>query len=182
MAQERLVLDEDRHGLFRIFWYLPDEDDLGACLGDYLLPQQPCEDAEHRIATESAKALNTGELDTDGLYWYTRSAASKALAAAKAALDDSSIGKALAGVGQASLGSRVESAEGVEAVSWVKCSDRQPTGDFKCWVVKKTKTVLICRFNPNCWCWDDEDGDDFAFDVNEISHWQPYLVPAPPKE
>jgi hypothetical protein len=86
MAQERLVLDEDRHGLFRIFWYLPDEDDLGACLGDYLLPRQPCEDAEHRLATESAKALNTGELDTVGLYWYTRSAASKALAAAKAAL------------------------------------------------------------------------------------------------
>lgn len=52
MAQYRLVLDEDRHGLFRIFWYIPEYGDLGACLGD----------------------------------WYTRSGASKALAAAKAAL------------------------------------------------------------------------------------------------
>ncbi len=86
MAQYRLVLDEDRHGLFRIHWYIPEDGDLGACLGDYLLPPQLCEDAEHRIATESAKALNTGELDTVGLYWYTRSGASKALAAAKAAL------------------------------------------------------------------------------------------------
>ena len=88
MAQERLVLDEDRHGLFRIFWYFPDEGDTGACLGDYLLSPSASrqDDTEHRIATESAKALNTGELDSDGLYWYTRSAASKALAAAKAAL------------------------------------------------------------------------------------------------
>lgn len=97
MAQYRLVLDEDRHGLFRIHWYIPEDGvtsaqsawykfNLGACLGDYLLPPQLCEDAEHRIATESAKALNTGELDTVGLYWYTRSGASKALAAAKAAL------------------------------------------------------------------------------------------------
>lgn len=86
MAQYRLVLDEDRHGLFRIHWYIPEDGDLGACLGDYRLNATSDEDTEHRAATEGAIALNTGELDADGLYWYTRSAASKALTAAKAAL------------------------------------------------------------------------------------------------
>jgi hypothetical protein len=57
-----------------------------ACLGDYLLSPTTGEDTEHRAATEGARALNTSELGADGLYWYTRSAASKALAAAKAAL------------------------------------------------------------------------------------------------
>lgn len=66
---------------------------------------------------------------------------------------------------------------------WIKCADRQPSESVKSWVfVEKTQATLVCRFNPDCWCWDDEDGDDFAYSVDEISHWQPYLVPAAPKE
>ena len=29
---------------------------------------------------------------------------------------------------------------------------------------------------------DDEDGDDFRFRLDEVSHWQPYIVPSPPSE
>lgn len=86
-------------------------------------------------------------------------------------------------MGQTSLGSGMEGAEGVEAMSWIKSSERHPDGDIVCWVfLKKTRRVYVCRFNAHYKCWDDESGDDFRYRDEEVSHWQPYVVPRLPSE
>lgn len=86
MAQERLVLDGWR-GTFRICWLIVDDGEEGAHLGDYLDGSCPAPDknSEHYIATEAARVVGA-EFDSIGLYWHSNAAASKALAAAKAAL------------------------------------------------------------------------------------------------
>ena len=81
----------------------------------------------------------------------------------------------------------MESTERVAAVkavsAWIKSSDRLPDSDITCWVFyKRLLRVEVCVFSVHHQCWDDEDGDDFRFRLDEVSHWQPYIVPSPPSE
>ena len=73
--------------------------------------------------------------------------------------------------------------ERVEAMSWIRCVDHLPITDMICWVVlKKTREVMVCCFNAHYKYWDDESGEDFMHQGDEVSHWQPYIIPAPPRE
>lgn len=78
----------------------------------------------------------------------------------------------------------MEATEGVATVSgWIKSAERLPDKDITCWVFyKKLLRVEVCVFNVHYQCWDDEDGDDFRFHLDEVSQWQPYIVPTAPTE
>ena len=86
MSKDRLVVHEDRHG-YRIVWFLADEQDHGATLGE---GWSRCDDddpyGDHGIATRAAKKTLGVERDERGFYWESRSVAQTALKVIKAAL------------------------------------------------------------------------------------------------
>lgn len=79
--KDKLIVQEDR-GVYRIFWWLAEEQDLGAELGD----GHEEGDDKHAVATRAAKTTPGVEKDSRSYYWESRSAASAALQIANAAL------------------------------------------------------------------------------------------------
>ncbi len=64
---------------------------------------------------------------------------------------------------------------------WVKSVDRLPN-ESGSYYVFYGRDVIIRVWNDYHRCWDDEDGDDYFCDPNEISHWMPFELPKPPTD
>lgn len=85
MSKDRLFVDDrDRH-CFRIAWYLAEDDDEGATLGEgdnYTttdLAQAKGEDRPHIVACITAAVTDGVAQDSRGYYWESRRAATTAL-------------------------------------------------------------------------------------------------------
>lgn len=94
MADTLVIDDHDRTG-YRIKWFLEEEADLGAVLGETLytstaLAKAKTDDWDHIAATIAVGATEGVEHDRDGYYWESRKHAQAALRAAKAVLKDKS--------------------------------------------------------------------------------------------
>lgn len=90
MPKDRLILDEDRSGLWKIVWYLAEcgDYDYGAYLGD-AHPHSSDSKDDHDIASRAAfDAVAPYSHNHVGYCWETRADAQKALRAAKTALLD----------------------------------------------------------------------------------------------
>lgn len=70
---------------------------------------------------------------------------------------------------------------------WVSTTDRAPNDNestpYLCMRRYEGKSKpfyqrQILVFNPDHMVWDNEDGDDFNCELNQVSHWMP--LPAPP--
>lgn len=92
--KEKLIVYDDR-GIYRIGWYLPDDDDMGMSLGEDLSSISQCKDKEHKAATIALYQvanklcnLEGMELDGFGFYWESKSKAQAALRLAKQAVKD----------------------------------------------------------------------------------------------
>jgi regulator of RNase E activity RraB len=80
MAKEKLKIYE--HGsVFRIGWYIPEDEDFGATLGEDLscIEYYDDTDLDHVIITKYLMSKKDIEIDGFGYYWESRSAASKIL-------------------------------------------------------------------------------------------------------
>lgn len=91
MAKDKLVLDEDRNGLYRIVWHLADEGDYGATLGEMRytvrdLAKATSEDWDHIAATVALGQTVGVQRDSDGYYWDSHTQARAALRAAQLVL------------------------------------------------------------------------------------------------
>lgn len=84
---DKLMVYEDR-GVYRIGWYLPDDDDMGITLGEDLKDINQCDDKEHKAATQAVEALDDSVIDQYGFYWESKSAAQKVLKVAKQAVEN----------------------------------------------------------------------------------------------
>ncbi len=92
---DRLVVFE-RRDLYRIGYYLEDEEDIGAVLGEDLnidIPEQDPgldwglnSDWDYKIAVKTILSLPDIEKDNQGFYWETRNQAQKILKLIKIAL------------------------------------------------------------------------------------------------
>lgn len=64
---------------------------------------------------------------------------------------------------------------------WIKVTDRLPeVANEKYWVFVHGRAE-ICRYiacRENVWVDEDED----YYSSNEVTHWQPIVLPEPPKE
>lgn len=91
MAKPRLFIDDDR-SYYRITWYLPDEGDHGATLGESRytrahLERAKCDDDwEHIAATIAVSEAPGVQRDRDGYYWESRKDAVAALRTANTVL------------------------------------------------------------------------------------------------
>ena len=86
MAKERLVV-HDYRDKFYIAWYFPEDEDVGATLGEDLSTiDDPDVDQDHFIATKYLMSIEC-ERDTYGFYWETKSGAQKALREIKAQIN-----------------------------------------------------------------------------------------------
>lgn len=104
MTKDKLIIVEDHHGNYQIQWYLAEEQDTGATLGDECCrASEPLlliwgraldrgevkdEDLEHCAATVGAASQKHTEMYPvntidSGFYWEHRSDAQQALALAK---------------------------------------------------------------------------------------------------
>ncbi|MGK3995007.1 hypothetical protein [Sorangium sp. So ce1024] len=87
--RDKLVLKTDRAG-WRVQWWLAEESDLGACLGDEwpitVTAEAGSADWEHQTATVAAASTTGRQRDGGGFYWGSRRLAQSALLAANAAL------------------------------------------------------------------------------------------------
>lgn len=63
--------------------------------------------------------------------------------------------------------------------NWISIQENLPKTNDSFLVVYRGQ-ILIRMWNPDEVCWDDEDGDDYWKDVNDVSHWMP--LPEPPKD
>lgn len=93
MPRDRLVINEIR-GAYYLTWFIVDEDDYGATLGDVEYTREALQKAEAGIMKDPelvemivlsmmAKELSDGR-SADGYYWDSLSGVKKALAAIKA--------------------------------------------------------------------------------------------------
>jgi hypothetical protein len=88
--KDRLMVVDDR-SVYRIQWYLAEEGDMGATLGEGTVPKVATsppgsDDWQHEIASIAAGASDGVSRDCRGFFWETRAAASSALKATKAAM------------------------------------------------------------------------------------------------
>lgn len=82
--KDRLVIEEERRGYrYFIAWYLADDGDIGALLGD-THPHNGTD--EHDIASRAAHEASEGTIESSGYFWETKAQATTALRAANAAL------------------------------------------------------------------------------------------------
>ena len=90
MAKDKLVIDPEKEWCWRIYWYLAEEQELGACVGegdDHLKEQAPDNRDEFEYwASSRAIYLLGAERDFKGFYFESKSQAQKALAVAKQAM------------------------------------------------------------------------------------------------
>lgn len=90
MSEPYLVVDGSRDKL-RLSWYLPQDDDIGGNLGEFihteadLLTASP-EDIDEVIAYLTVAKMPNVESDFSGFYWETQKAAKAALSIVKAAI------------------------------------------------------------------------------------------------
>jgi hypothetical protein len=90
VSKDKLVVEQDRY-VWRVQWYLADEGDLGAVLGqegeDVSVTSAPgTDDWDHETATVAARATTGCQKDSTGFYWESQNLASAALKAANAAI------------------------------------------------------------------------------------------------
>lgn len=100
VSKDRLIIVEDVHGNYQLQWWLADEDDTGAVIGDECSGDQrpllliwarnleqgkvPEEDIEHYAATVGAASHKRTEMYTGGgsdfgFYWTSKKDAQQAL-------------------------------------------------------------------------------------------------------
>lgn len=59
-------------------------------------------------------------------------------------------------------------------MDWIKFSDQKPHKCEKYLVCfKPYKTVMVLVYNERYECWDDEDGDDYYCDFDQVDYWCP---------
>lgn len=93
MSKARLVVDDShaRNWRYRLTWYLPDDGDMGASVGDHVykdgdLKTLGPEDVDCAIAYFAAKKTDGVERDHNGFFWESKAMASNALRVVKAAI------------------------------------------------------------------------------------------------
>ena len=94
MSKDKLVIEQSRNRewLWRIYWYLAEEQELGACVGEgdpeYWMSDNAPSNREEWEYWASAKAIHSlgAERDNEGFFFDSRSAANAALKVAKEAL------------------------------------------------------------------------------------------------
>ncbi len=86
MAKDRLII-VDRNYVFRVVWFLGDEQEEGATLGDCNWEKRLSDDPtdEHALASKTASEYFP-TMGDHGFYWGTRSGAEAARRAANAAI------------------------------------------------------------------------------------------------
>ena len=92
MARDKLVVFESQ-GVYRIGWYLWEDDDMGATLGEDLSLIKLIEknldnkevDKDHVSVTRALMGLEGVQKDDGGFYWESKGEATKALKLAKVA-------------------------------------------------------------------------------------------------
>ena len=87
MPKDKLVLDQDRDGRWLIGWYLAEDEDIGACLGEGH-PHSTDSKDENDIASRAAFEAGPCTVYSDGYRWESRADVHRALRAANAALAD----------------------------------------------------------------------------------------------
>lgn len=90
--KDKLVIEESRRPFgYRIWWFLAEEQDLGACVGSMNLWKEktPPRDREEWEAWAAEKALHDlgAERDGKGFIWESLASARQALSIAKEALE-----------------------------------------------------------------------------------------------
>jgi len=91
MAKPRIIINETNRG-YQLAWYFPDEQDIGAYLGEHRRdgkgrpPKNPG-DWEHWAACRAVRAANLNE-DYDPFIFASKAEAQKALKIAKAAIKE----------------------------------------------------------------------------------------------
>ena len=89
--KDKLVIEESRRPYgYRIWWFLAEEQELGACIGSSRLWREEKPPA-HREEWEAWAVENAihdlgASCDSEGFYWETKAEAAKALTVAKEAL------------------------------------------------------------------------------------------------
>ena len=71
-------------------------------------------------------------------------------------------------------------------MNWIKTSEQRPPREPN--VKYSNPRVLVCTegevmilcFNHEHECWDDESGDDYECDVEDVEYWMP--LPKEPKQ
>ena len=91
MGRSVLQVVDDGEYHWRLQWFFPDDDDIGAILGDELyteeqLNKNKSEDREHILATITASRTVGVEHDRNGFAWQSKKDATNALRAIKAAM------------------------------------------------------------------------------------------------
>lgn len=97
MTDPKLVVVDarQRYAGYSICWFFPDEGEEGGYLGDDKYTERDLakasnrEERDHILATITASKTDGAELTRDGLVWESRTAATNALRAIKAALQNS---------------------------------------------------------------------------------------------
>ena len=96
MSDAKLMIDEHRDGTYRIGWYFNEDGEYGAMLGDHRYTEVELANMTDRsdrecalayfaaVKTEGAEQRQHNGMDS--LWWESRSSATKALRAIKAAL------------------------------------------------------------------------------------------------
>lgn len=92
MARDRLIIDDNDYGIYRIVWYLAENQDIGGVLGDEEYTDEQLakclsdEDRQHIVATIAASKTIDVRCDSNGYFWETKAQATMALRACNAAL------------------------------------------------------------------------------------------------
>ena len=71
-------------------------------------------------------------------------------------------------------------------MNWIKTSEQRPEkkprlkySDPKVLVWSEGEVMMLC-FNHDHECWDDESGDDYYCDIEDVEYWMP--LPEEPKQ
>lgn len=78
MASKEKLVVYDHHSLFRIGWWIPEDQEVGATLGEDIKVDDLPADDDHAIAVRLILSLEY-EVDNFGFYWESKSAASRVL-------------------------------------------------------------------------------------------------------
>jgi hypothetical protein len=82
MAKDRLVVFESQ-GVYRIGWYLVDEQDMGMTIGEDLDDIHRSTEKDHVAVTMALKDQEETQRDNNGFYWETKAMANRTLTFAK---------------------------------------------------------------------------------------------------
>jgi hypothetical protein len=81
---DRLIVFEGQN-VYRIGWYLEEEEDMGATLGELDVSDIPESEWDYKMAVKTIISLPDIEKDIYGFYWETKSQATKVLKIIKTA-------------------------------------------------------------------------------------------------